>query len=160
MDLQELAKRTDVPLRRLRHCLDEGLIPGLNIEIGEQEVGRRRKFHEDVGFAICCAAKLIEAGIDRSTVRVFMDRLVKLAFSDGSKLVLNAFFERQATGTAGLGDNVNMRIQFESPHPYDTGWVDPDDPSRISPGYRPLTVITLDIGQLASQVFGWGRKPN
>jgi hypothetical protein len=158
MDLQELARRTRIPIRRLRHCLDQGLVPGLRIEIADNEVGRPRKFHDDVGFAISCAATLITAGIARSTVRVFMGGMAKLTFPDAEKLVLLAFFERQASGTAELGDNVNMRMQLEAlGAAYDTGWVHPGNPAQLAATYQPLTRIVLDIGQVGAQVFGWQR---
>ncbi len=57
MDLQQLAARTRIPIRRLRHCLDEGLVPGLKFQISEDEVGRPRKFNEDVGFALSLRGK-------------------------------------------------------------------------------------------------------
>ena len=158
MDLQELAERTRIPVRRLRHCLDEGLVPGLKIQIAENEVGRPRRFHEDVGFAICCAAKLIEAGVDRSTVRAFMNGMSEVTFPNSQKLVIVAFIERQAKGLAHLGDSCNMRFELEvSGLPHEVKWVNPGNPAPLVPEYRPMTIISLDIGQVGTQVFGWSK---
>lgn len=158
MDIQELAERTRIPIRRLRHCLDEGLVPGLKIQIAENEVGRPRKFNEDVGFAICCAAKLIEVGVERSTVQTFMAGMSKVTFPNDHKLVLVAFFDRKARGMAHLGDGCNMRFDLEfAGMTHSTKWVNPGNPAQIDPEYRPFTIISLDIGQVGTQVFGWSK---
>lgn len=159
MDLQDLAERTRIPVRRLRHCLDEGFVPGLKIQITENEVGRPRKFNEDVGFAICCAAKLIEVGVERSTVQAFMAGLSKVTFPNDDKLVISAFFEQQAWGLAHLGDGCNMRFDLEvAGTAHATKWVNPGNPAPLDPQYRPMTIISLDIGQIGTQVFGWPKR--
>ena len=156
MDLSELAARTKIPIRRLRHCIDEGLVPGLEIAIAENQTGRPRKFHEDVGFAICCAATLVAAGIDRSTVRVFLAGLAAVTFHDTDQPVIIAVFKLRARGTAQLGDNINVRIQLElGPDKYDTGWIHPGNPASLDPAYHPLTTIGLDLGQIGEKVFRW-----
>jgi hypothetical protein len=159
MDLQELAERTGIPIRRLRHCLDEDLIPGLKIEVAHNEAGRPRKFHDDVGFAICCAAKLLEAGIDRSTVRVFMGGLAKLALKNEESPALWILFNRRTNGIAELGDAINMRIRLElDDQVVDSGWVHPGNPATLSSDYRPMTIIALDVGQVGAQVFRWPKE--
>ena len=156
MDLQQLADRTGIPIRRLRHCLDQGLVPGLEINIADNLAGRPRKFAEDVGFAICCAAKLIETGIDRSTVRTFMKGLATVTFPGSRELLILAFFARRAAGIAQLGDNLNMRVEITAHgEVVDTGWIHPGNPAPLSQEYRPMMAISLDIGQIGCQVFGW-----
>jgi hypothetical protein len=71
--------------------VNEVYLCGLRIEIAEGAVGRPRRFHEDVGFAICCAAELIETGLDRQTVRTFMAGMTEVTFSDGKKLLMMRF---------------------------------------------------------------------
>ena len=56
MGVQALAEKTGIPVRRLRHGLDQDLVAGFKIEIADDLAGRPRKFHEDVGFVIACAA--------------------------------------------------------------------------------------------------------
>jgi hypothetical protein len=160
MDLQALADRTRIPVRRLRHCLDQNLIPGLKVEIAENLAGRPRRFNEDVGFAIACAATLIEAGVLRSTVRVFMSGLALVKLPDNEVPVVLSLFQHQTAGIASLGDNVNMRIQLEfKGKSIDTGWVHPGNPADLDRDYRPLTMITLDIGEVGRRTFGWSRGP-
>ena len=156
MDLQELAERTNIPIRRLRHCVDEDLVPGLKVSVSEKEVGRRRKFHSDVGLLICCAARLVEAGIDRTTVRIFLSGLLKVRFTEENKSAFITLYQEQATGIAQLGDKLNMRIQLKvAGTGLDTGWVHPGNPARLAEEYRPITSICLDIGQIGTQVCGW-----
>ena len=155
MNLQELAERTSIPIRRLRHCLDEGLIPGLKIESGDYEIGRRRHFDPTVGFALCCAATLVEAGIDRSTVRVFLGGLAKLKFPRTNKLVIIAIFARKAQAFAELGDNVNIRVTVESNPSYATGWMHQATGDRPGSNYQPLTTIGLNLGAIGRNVFNW-----
>jgi hypothetical protein len=155
MDLQELAERTKIPVRRLRHCVDEKLVPGLEIESGTNEVGRRRRFNEDVGFGLCCAATLVDAGIHRSLVRVFVGGLTKVKFPGTSKPVLVRFFELQAEGFAELGDSVNIRIIVAAPSKHDTGWVHPDTGAPFHKSYKPLTTIGLNLGAIGKKVFNW-----
>ena len=159
MDLQALAEKTRIPVRRLRHCLDQDLIPGFKIEIADNLAGRPRRFHEDVGFVIACAATLIDAGILRTTVRIFMGGLGLVELPRTNQLAILAFFEQRARGVAELGDNTNMRIIFRGRgEPIDTGWVHPGNPARLDKNYQPLTKVSLDIGAVGQRVFGWPRR--
>ncbi len=79
MDLQQLHERTGISNRKLRYCLDHALVPG--VSIGQDEVGRPRKFHEDVGFGIVCAAKLLELGLPHETIRLFLRGFVRSSLS-------------------------------------------------------------------------------
>lgn len=158
MDIQELAHLTETPVRRLRHCLDAGLVPGLEVQQGKNVVGRRRQFNEDVGFAICCAAKLLEADVGRGAVVALLTALRNLTFADGSKLVLNEFFQRGAAGWASLGDGCNVRLEVEfkgsiDDAPYDTGWIVADSLEKLEKSYRPTTEIRLNIGRIVAQIF-------
>jgi hypothetical protein len=154
MDLQELAQRTEIPIRRLRHCLDEGLVPGLRTE-SHAEIGRRRRFHEDAGFALCCAATLVTAGIDRSMVRLFLGGIARVNFRKTATPVIVVIFKRQAESFAELADNANLRVKVEAPWTFDTGWrpLNPGDPPDGS--YQPRTTIGLNLGAIGKEVFKW-----
>ena len=52
MDLQTLANRTGVPLRKLRYVLDHRLLPGMRIKHAFEFVGQPRSFAEHEGFGI------------------------------------------------------------------------------------------------------------
>jgi hypothetical protein len=155
MNLQELSTRTNIPIRRLRHCLDEGLIPGLDLESGAYEIGRRRRFHETVGFALCCAATLVEGGIDRSTVRVFLGGIAKLKHPKTNDLLLTTILNRHAQAVAELGDNCNIRVRVPKPLAYDSGWIQPDTGAQLHASYQPRFTIGLNLGQVGAAVFGW-----
>lgn len=66
MDLQELAQRTALPLRKLRYVVDHDLVPELHYKLAHDEAGRPRRFASDVGFAIACVTSLLEGGLQRT----------------------------------------------------------------------------------------------
>jgi hypothetical protein len=151
-----LSQRTGIPVRRLRYCLDHNLVPGLRVEISANEAGRPRKFAEDVGFGIACAATLIGAGYGRKTVGYFLKGLldIHLEYSDGKREpALVAFLRRgEFTARAELGDGVNVRVVFDDPE-YDTGWICPGNPAPLDESYHPTTYIGLDLGRIRDMVF-------
>ena len=158
MDLQELSRRSGIGGRRLRYVLDHGLVPGLRIEIAEGEVGRRRKFADDVGVGIACAAHLVELGLSHDTIRLFLGALARLHI--GEKLLLRCIFERHGDLPRGelgcvaeLGDGVNVRVRVPDPINYDSKWHAPDNPAPLSSEYRPTTRIVLDLGRILDQVL-------
>src|SRR5262245_52839072 len=72
VDLQTLHERTGIGKRKLRYCLDHKLIPELSIELADDEAGRPRRFADDVGFGIVCAARLLDLGLPHETIRLFL----------------------------------------------------------------------------------------
>ena len=154
MDLQELHDRTGLNRRKLRYCLDHGLVPGLNIEIAANQAGRPRKFHEDVGFGIVCAATLLELGLRHERIRHFLNGLLEITLKgEGtSKPALVAIFERRAPAVARLGDGVYVRLTVAD-YGYDSGWVDPAGIHWPPHCYRPISEVVLDLGQILEQLF-------
>lgn len=146
-----LSQRTGIPVRRLRYCLDHNLVPGLNIEISANEAGRPRKFHEDVGFGIACAAILIEAGFGRSTARNFLKGLLEIRSPRG-ELALVAVLTTPVAAQAELGDGVNVRLICPKLG-HDSRWFCPGNPAPLDPSYSPRTYIGLDLGQIRDIVF-------
>ncbi|MCC7418711.1 MAG: hypothetical protein IT428_00380 [Planctomycetaceae bacterium] len=69
MDISQLHAATGISRRKLRYVLDHRLVPGLDIEIVPDEVGRPRKFAVDVGLAIVSAATLLELGLSHEMIR-------------------------------------------------------------------------------------------
>ncbi len=87
-----------------------------------------------------------------------MSGMAEVTTSDGKKPLIAAFIDRQAMGLAHLGDNHNMRFELEfAGTKYDSKWVNPGNPAPLAPEYRPTTIISLDIGQIGTQVFRWSR---
>lgn len=155
MDLQELHDRTGLELRKLRYCLDHKLIPGLYITPSKCGVGEPRKFAEDAGFGIVCAAQLLDLGLPHERIRGFLEGLLRIRIAAGQgqeKLALVAVLERGVPAIARLGDGVNVRIVVEE-FDYDSGWIPPSNVAKLVDDYRPITTVELDIGQIRDQVF-------
>jgi hypothetical protein len=154
MDLQQLHECSGIELRKLRYCLDHKLIPGLHIKSTRGEAGQPRKFADDVGFGIVCAAQLLELGLPHARIRGFLEGLLRIRIrgQGPEKLVLVAVLEQRTPAIAQLGDGVNVRIIVEE-HDYDTGWIPPNNSARLADDYRPIVIVALDIGQIRDQVF-------
>jgi hypothetical protein len=153
VDLQILSQRTGIPVRRLRYCLDHNLVPGLDIEISANEAGRPRKFHEDVGFGIACAAVLVEAGFGRTTARNFLEGLLQIKLPGQGGLALVAVLTSSVAARAELGDGVNVRLICPDLG-HDGRWSCPGNPAPLDSSYVPTTYIGLDLGRIRDVVFG------
>ena len=160
MDLQQLHERTGIELRKLRYCLDHDLIPGLYIKLSPNEVGRPRMFAEDVGFGIVCAAELLKLGLPHEKMRGFLGGLlsIRIGGSGPEKPAMVAVLERSVPAIAYLGDGINVRIVVKE-YDYDSWWVAPGNPARLSPDYNPIVVVCLDIGQIRDLVYAQRAGP-
>jgi len=154
MDLQQLHERTGIERRKLRYCLDHDLVPELYIKETPNEAGRPRKFAEDVGFGLTCAAELLALGLPHDRIRGFLGGLlsIRLDGKGGGKQALVAVLERRGSALAQLGDGVNVRITVEE-YQYDSGWLIPGNPAKLDRSYRPTVIVTLDLGQIREKVF-------
>jgi len=156
VDLQELHDRTGFSTRKLRYCVDHQLVRGLNIEIASGEAGRPRKFGEDVGFGIVCAARLQELGLPHETIRYFLGGLLQIEFPGRGrkKLALAAILEQRLRATAHLGDGVNVRLTVDAVQPWDSGWFASGKPVKSPVDYKPTVVVSIDLGLVFDQVYG------
>ena len=155
MDLQTLSQRTEIPVRRLRYCLDHRLIPGLSVKISANEAGRPRKFHEDVGFGIACAATLVEVGFGRKTIREFLKGLLSIYLESPSgerELALTAVLTTSVDARAEFGDGLNVRLICPQLG-HDGRWRCPGNPAPLDVSYRPTTYFGLDLGKIRDTVF-------
>ncbi len=159
MDLQELSERTGITRRKLRYVLDHDLVPGLRIEIAEGEAGRPRKFHEDVGVGIVCAAHLLTMGMRHEKIRWFLEGLVTLTI--GGKPALSSLFERHGDladqgdpfeSEAFLGDGVNIRLTLKNAN-YDSQWRAPQNPAPLAANYKPKSQAVLNLGRILDEVM-------
>jgi hypothetical protein len=155
MDLQELHERTEIDLRKLRYCLDHSLVPGLYIELTPREAGRPRKFAPDVGFGIVCAAKLLDLGLPHEVIRKFLQGMLGIVIQGTStpKRALLAVLERREPAIAQLADGERVRIVAGDPE-HNSGWIPPIRSAKRALEYKPVVMVTLDIGQIRDQVFG------
>ena len=153
MDLQQLHDRTGIELRKLRYCLDHALVPELHIKPAKDEVGRPRRFGDDVGFGIVCAAQLLELGLPHKSIHVFLEGMlrIRIAGKNGDRPALLAVLEQRVPAIAQMGDGMNVRIVVPE-FGYDSGWISPDNCAGRS-DYHPIVIVELDIGQIRDQVF-------
>lgn len=152
MDLQILAEKTGIDRRKLRYCLDHELVPGLKIQITADEAGRPRKFAEDVGFAIVCAAKLLELGLPHDSIRRFLKGFSEIQLTGGSSALAAILSHGHEPAVVYLGDGVHVRLVVEELD-YDSGWRSPGKRTRPNHNYRPEVTVGLDIGQIRRKVF-------
>ncbi|MBW3596391.1 MAG: hypothetical protein KY475_03840 [Planctomycetes bacterium] len=158
MDLHELYERTGIPKRKLRYCLDHGLVPGLPIEIAGDEVGRPRKFNWDVGFGIVCAARLLQTGLPHQRIRAFLGGLLQIQMKGkgASARALPAILSSPAVtkAQAHLGDGRYVRLMASTTtvQMWDSGWQTLENSSEPPSEYRPTVEVILDIGLILQQV--------
>lgn len=161
MDLQELANRTGLPLRKLRYVVDHNLVPGLNYKLAESEAGRPRRFAPDVGFGIACVTALLHAGLQRTAATEFVAAMLDVPFRwpSGKMLyghqVLSEFCRRGSEGRMFLADGVNVKIDVKiSDATVPAKWCEPHTGATLAEEYEPRVVVELDIGRLRREIFG------
>lgn len=160
MDLQELHDRTGINLRRLRYCVDHKLVPDLHIDLTPGEAGRPRRFAEDVGFGIVCAAVLLDIGLPHERIRWLLRSLleIKLSGKGPPKPTLVAVLERPAPAQAYISDDGRVRIVVAE-YGYDSGWIVPGAggvQAKPDKHYEPRGYVALNLGRIRDQVFFGG----
>jgi len=154
LDLHTLHERTGIDKRKLRYCVDHKLIPELNIELAVDEAGRPRRFADDVGFAIVCAARLLEIGLAHEIIRSFLQGLLAITVEKHgpSTRALVAILEQSLPAVVEFGDGGNIRLTVEAIL-YDSGWRRMGT-SEILKGYTPTVSIKLDLGKIWKLIQG------
>jgi hypothetical protein len=134
----------------LKYVLDHDLVPRLKWDIVKDEVGRPRKFAEDVGFAIVCAATLLKLGLSHRAIGRFIAGLLEFRFAAAEPHPGLAFvLRRNSPAWADFGDGEFVRIRLKPG----------DDPEWIRPGktgrkaYSAAATLTLDIGRIRDDVY-------
>jgi hypothetical protein len=162
MDVQTLATKAGLPVRKVRYVLDQPVLPGLRGRLQTHLAGRPRSFTEREGYFIGLAALLLEGGVRRRTVIEVMERLANLSWPAVAaragwpnatqravappRTALEAAYSWRCESAALLvGDGVNLRLRLG---PVDTRWLEPRTLARLSEDYRPLVLIQVDLAQL------------
>jgi hypothetical protein len=154
MDLQTLADRTKVPLRKLRYVLDHRLLPGLRVKHARERTGHPRSFEEFEGFGLAGAAALAEAGVRRETIVLFMDVICDLELELPSaqrigRIALVAAFQEGADPAVGMvGDGALVRVKIKT---LDTGWIAPKALAKVT-DFAPRVIIQLDLALLRKAI--------
>jgi len=149
MDLQGIASRTRLPLRKLRYVLDHRMLPGMRVKHNAALVGNPRWFSELEGLAIYAAASLLESGVRREVIESFLDVLsepVFLAHTYKRRVdaISATWAQHQLPSMASLGDGINVRLRLGG---YDSGWVQPKT-FVVLENYIPRVSFELNLGRL------------
>ena len=157
MDLQELHRRTGISSRRLRYCVDHKLVPELHIDLTPGEAGRPRRFHDDVGFGIVCAAVLLDIGLPHERIRWLLAGLleIKVGKKGPRKPALVTILEQPVGARACLSDEGMIRIEVPE-YDYDSGWIVPGSQAKRDNRHKPRGYVVLDLGRIRDQVFFGG----
>jgi DNA-binding transcriptional MerR regulator len=152
-DLADVHKRTGISTRKLRYCLDHGLIPGMELRMAVNESGRLRKFNEIFGFMLICVVKLLEIGLPHQKIRLFMDGLCEIFGTyDPKQIATEAILNKDRQVHAYFGDGMNMRVVVDQRR-YDSGWIAPNNPAKLDASYAPTWMVTLDLGKVRDELW-------
>jgi hypothetical protein len=160
VDVATIARRAQLPIRKIRYVLDQRLLPGMGGRVQENLAGRPRVFTPTEASCVACAALLLEGGAQRRTVAAVMVALAGMPWplrrlpgsrhgfttivaANGPETALEALFAPGGTPAKVLvGDGANLRLQLGD---VDTGWLAPRTWTPLGPSYRPSVVIHLDL---------------
>jgi hypothetical protein len=156
VDLHTLHVRTGIDKRRLRYCVDHRLVPELEIELAEDEAGRPRRFADDVGFGIVCAARLLEIGLPHDVIRFFLRGLLNITLGGKGprKRALVAILEYKWRALAELAEGKYVRITVDELD-YDSKWRVAET-GEIQNDYTPTVTVKVDLGKILDQIQGEG----
>jgi hypothetical protein len=165
MELQTIAQRTQLPIRKLRYVLDHHMLPWLQVKIDERSVGQPRYFTDFEAFAVACAATLLVTGLKRETAVHFMERLLKVQWdvprqarrplnqggtiSEIDRLCLLWAYTHNKPAVAMLGDGSHIRVKSDT---RDTGWRLNWPRSENPDKYEPMGFVNLNLGRLRDQL--------
>ncbi len=157
MDLNELAARTGLPVRKLRYVLDHRILPGLQgVASGH---GVPRTFTPFEGFAIALAARLLDAGVTRKLIATVLGTVCRPTGSTQAPLDVPLF--RAYTAEAGsieIGDGLYLRLSAPKRpgvgNALDTGWLPLESAENVGGDYIPLVRLAVELGALAQAVQG------
>ena len=156
MTLDELADASDLPVRRLRYVLDQGLLPGG--KFASRGRGAARKFLPLECFGILVAAAMIEAGLKRAPIRASLESLARVpagAVTDGAPLQ-RAWAGGPATFLE-VGDGGRVRLSGRSGPggrgAFDSGWLSQAG-GGPDPAYEPRVSVRVDAGRIRDGLRG------
>ncbi len=151
MDLQTIAELTRLPVRKIRYVVDQRLLPGLRVEGQPDLVGRARILTDLEGYAVACAAILLESGVRKEAVVEFMAALSGFPMGQASagkksiRALQKAYEPKVTPAEAFLADGMNLRFKFGRE---DTGWLQTGTYAPLSRGYEPRMVISINLAYL------------
>ena len=153
MDLQTLHSRTGLSLRKLRYVVDHELVPGMKIVLAPGEAGRPRQFADDIGWAIACAAALLESGVQRTIIPKFLEVLRSIEVESGNDRapVIPCLLRNPQPAEALLADGTHVKLTV---YVNDFGWRTLDGKMSPAPKKKPRVTISIDLGQITREILG------
>jgi hypothetical protein len=155
MDLQEIHRKTNFPLRKLRYVLDHEILPGTRIKTDSQRWGHPRSFTDFEGFSIALAAALLGGGLRRELVTQFFDKMNNLKgarkdrFGRDLGLLYVAFSDRKKQSRADIADGQYVAIHLGENR---REWSDLKSSNSAPADYKPLVIISIDLGHLRDAI--------
>lgn len=155
MDLNELASRTGLPVRKLRYVFDHRVVPGLAGCFSGH--GVPRTFTEFEGFGVALAARLLDAGLTRKVVLAGLTAACRPGRSTDTRTdvpLLRAY--TVAAGRLEIGDGRYLRVCAPGRpglgRALDTGWLPLVPSAPISGECVPVVVVSIELEGLAQAV--------
>jgi hypothetical protein len=156
MDLQTLADKTNLSMRKLRYVLDHGILPATRIDPDDSRRGHPRSFSEAGGFNIALAAILLDAGLRRELVSRFfegmtaVDSRFRLKLSHAGNLLQAASEPQRNPCLAHILEGRYLSVTIgdqESP------WIDLESLRKAKLVATPRVAVTIDMGQIRDDVL-------
>ncbi|MEX2140541.1 MAG: hypothetical protein WD894_14860 [Pirellulales bacterium] len=153
MDLQTIAARTGLPLRKLRYVFDHRLLPGLRVKHATEMTGHPRYLTSLEALGVACAAALVEGGMRREAVVDVLTGLTILRWSsNGPKQSLTLLEKAGQTGVspalASLADGAYLRFQIGK---RDTSWLNRTS-FAVEADFRPRVIVQVDVAALRDAI--------
>lgn len=150
MDLRTLADRTQLAQRRIRDVLDRRLIPG-DWQPAGSEVGRPRRFNNEVGLLVAIAAHLVEAGLKTTVVKGILGEIPKVKLPRKRKAsLLQAVLQYEVPAMIDIGDGSFVRFRVGD---WDSGWKKPGSRVKVPRDYQPYVAIQIDVERIRRDVL-------
>lgn len=148
MDLQTIAKRTGLSLRKIRYTFDHRLLPGLRVKHATRLVGHPRDLTDTEALGVACGAALVDGGARRDTIIALLDALVETRWSDRGGQAYPALawanFAASDIALASVGDGRYVRLQVGK---HDTKWMEAAG-GGVRPEYSPRVLLQVNLALL------------
>ena len=166
LNLQEIARRTGVPVQKLRYVDNKPMLERQRklFATGKHGRGVARAYTRRQAYLLALITLLISGGLARRVVRRVLDRYYQLLAPEELKrktsqsVVWEMTFDEQARDTIlEIGDGRYMRvIAHKTKRPIRTfGWVSIEGGDEV-PGaggrYEPLLRVTVDLHRLREAI--------
>jgi len=165
--LDELARRTELPVRKLRYVVDDQLlIAPDNVKTVAEQRGRPRTFELGMAVIIASAAHLLEAGIRREAVRKYIGHLQNSAWMTaeyrnrpkdsrrrsllGQEMLGHILCDMGGDPlSVQFGDYENVRLVGG----LSGRWCQAATGALLDPSYAPKVVVELNLSAIRDQVM-------